>query len=475
MLDEQYGAGVAARGTAAPGTDTLYLLPTPSAVPSTQTSLLAPGDWLVLAEDPGPGAPPGTARRYHEAAQVLRVRDELPPGLREPVTRVTLTPPLRRRYDLARTVVVGNVVPISHGVTTSDTRAWRRVDGPVLPLAAAPVTWLQSVEPGASDGRAPQVDVAVAGRAWRRRTDLRDAGPADAVFAAEVDPQGVTRVRLGAAAPDGATIQVRYRTGLGAAGNRAAAAVTSIAAAHPGLLDTLNPLPISGGVDPEPATLSRARANRGVHALDRAVSLADVASLAETAAGVRRARAFRDAVRRRDHVTVVAVGSAGNVLGDDELATLRAFLSQRMPPGATVRVVAHRVVGVRATVRLLLRPGADPLAAMDAVRRRLGAAEPFPGDGPGLLHRERVELGADVHASDVYGALAGIPGVVASHVDSLSRAESDRVALRTDAVARAEADRIEVPADAVAVWAATDGATDGAEGLAVGWEEARTT
>ena len=277
---------------------------------------------------------------------------------------------------------------------------------------------------------------------------------------------GAQGVRLAAAVPDGATIQVRYRTGLGAAGNRAAAEVTTIAAAHPGLLDTLNPLPIGGGVDPEPATLSRARANRGVHALDRAVSLSDVASLAETAAGVRRARAFRDAVRRRDHVTVVAVGSAGNVLGDDELAALRAFLSQRMPPGTTVRVLAHRVVGVRATVRLLLRPGADPLAAMDAVRRRLGAAEPVAGDVPGLLHRQRVELGDDVRGSDVYGALAGIPGVVASHVESLRRAATDGVA-RTDA--RSDADRIEVPADAVAAWA-----SGGAAGLEVGGEEARS-
>ena len=319
----------------------------------------------------------------------------------------------------------------------------------------------------------PQVDLVVAGRDWERRPDLRGAGTADAAFAVEIDSEGRSRVRLGSGAPDGATVALRYRTGLGVAGNRAARAVTTIAAAHAGLVSTLNPLPMTGGEDAEPADVSRARANGGIHALDRAVSTADLSSLAETVAGVRQARVFRDAVRRRDHVTVVAAGLGGHVLDDDELAHVRAFLTARTPPGVTVRVLPHRQVPIRARLRLRIWPGTDPLAALGAVRRRLGASPAGPGEDPGLLAPERAELGDDVHASDVYGALEGVPGVASVHLEDLDRANSPLAG--PTGFAR---DHVEVPDDAVAVWAAPAG-SGGAqqesiadEGLALAWEEA---
>ncbi|CDO24318.1 hypothetical protein BN978_04814 [Mycolicibacterium mageritense DSM 44476 = CIP 104973] len=457
VLDTQFSAQVAARGVALPGTDAVYLLPTaaPSGgAPTTQTALFTPGDWLVFAEDP---TEPGIPRRHLEAVQVLRVRDETPAGLREPVTKVTFPPPLRRRYVLDRTVMLGNVIPVSHGVTTEDSVTWHRGDGPVLRPAGGPLCWLQSVSPEVPDGRLPQVAVAVAGRDWNRQADLRHASASDAAFAVEVDTAGQSHVRLGPATPDGATVRLRYRTGLGVAGNRAARAVTTIAAAHPGLVSTFNPLPMTGGADAEPAELSRARANGGIHALDRAISIADLASLAETVSGVRRARVFRDALRHRDHVTVVAAGAAGHILDDDELARVRTFLTARTAPGVVIRVLPHRQVLIRARLRLLLTAGTDPLAVLAAVRRRLGAATAAPGEDPGLLAPERAELGDDVHASDVYGALDGMPDVVSAHLDELDRADRPT----TPGLAQ---DRVEVPRDAVAAWAGAD------DGLVLAWE-----
>lgn len=457
VLDAQFSAPVSARGVASPGTDAVYLLPTAASAggtPTTQTALFTPGDWLVFAEDP---ADPKIPRRYLEAVQVLRVRDEVPAGLREPVTKVTFTPPLRRRYVLDRTVMLGNVIPVSHGVTTEDTVTWHRTDGPVLRLAGGPLSWLQSVSPEVVDGRLPQIHIDVAGRDWNRRADLRRTGASDAAFAVEVDTEGRSRVRLGPAAPDGATVRLRYRAGLGAAGNRAARTVTTIAAAHPGLVSTFNPLPMTGGEDVEPADLSRARANGGIHALDRAISIADLASLAETVSGVRQARVFHDAVRRREHVTVVAAGLGGHVLDDDELARVRTFLAARTAPGVVIRVLPHRQVPIRARLRLWITAGTDPLAVLATVRRRLGAAPAAPGEQPGLLAPERAELGDDVHASDVYGALDGIAGVVSAHLEDLDRAEGP-------AAPGFAQDRVEVPPDAVAAWAGAD------DGLVLAWE-----
>jgi hypothetical protein len=494
VLDRTFAPPSSPRGVAAPGTDALYLLPTPGTdgrAGTTQTAVLSPGDWLVLAEDPAPGAP--GPRLHREAVQVLRVRDELPAGLREPVAKVTVTPPLRRRYVLDRTVVVGNVAPVSHGVTAQDEVVWQRGAGTVLDLAAGPLTWLQTAGSEAAEGRVPQLEVTVAGRDWHRLPDLRPAAPSDGAFAVEVGTDGRSRVRVTEAAQVGAPMVVRYRSGLGAEGNRPPGAVDGLASSHPALVSTFNPLAMTGGLDPERADVSRARAAGGFHALDRAVSLADVASLARTFAGVHRAASFRDAVRRRDHVTVVATGVGGHVLDDDEIARLREFLAARVPPGALVRVLPHRRVAVSARLVLRVAPGADPLEVMREVRARLGAADPAPGDEPGLLHPDRVGLGADVHASDVYGALGGVAGLVSVHVEALhrtsTRAAAPATRVRPTVVAhrppvalrpvprplpRRDLDRVEVPDDAVAVWGTPTATGHGTDvGLVLTWEEAK--
>jgi hypothetical protein len=143
-----------------------------------------------------------------------------------------------------------------------------------------------------------------------------------------------------------------------------------------------------------------------------------------------------------------------------------------MPPGAAVRVAPHVTVPVRVRIALRVRPGADPLAVLRRVRVRLGADPPDADTPePGLLHPERVELGRAVDASDVYGALTGVPDLTSAFVEAFHR--DGRPAVR--------ADRVAVPADAVAAWTpagsgphgALDGRTGGGtDGVALAWAEA---
>jgi hypothetical protein len=78
-----------------------------------------------------------------------------------------------------------------------------------------------------------------------------------------------------------------------------------------------------------------------------------------------------------------------------------------------------------------------------------------------------------VHASDVYGALAGVPGVASAHLEEMDRAGNPAAGASQFAT-----DRIEIPGDAVAVWApplVTGSASDvgfADDGLALAWEEA---
>ncbi|GAA3389421.1 baseplate J/gp47 family protein [Cryptosporangium minutisporangium] len=457
------GAPVPGRGsgTAAPGTDALFLLPVGNP-PQDPGTLLRPGDWLVVADESTEDPP---TRTYREAVQVVRLRRQALPGTSSPATRVTFAPPLTRRYDLATTVLLGNVAEITHGTTVTETTAWTGDDAH-LPLTAGPLTWIRSASPDAAGGRVPAVELSVAGRGWSRVDDLRHRA-GTAAFAVEVAADATGRLRLAeatggvgaAAVPVGAEVTVIYRTGVGAEGNRPALAVAAAAGAEPAVAATFNPLPVSGGVDPEDADAARARAEAGTHAPGRAVSAGDVRALALAFGGVRRAAVLRDPIRRRDHVTVVIAAEGGADLDPADAARLRSFLVARTPPGTAVTVVDRNVVPVRMRLVLRIEPGADPLAVVRSTRLRLGA-DAEPGEPPGLLHPERAELGRGLAVSAVYGALAGLPGLASVLVDLLYR----------DGTAPARHDRIAAGPAALVAWAAVT--AGGADPLDLVWEEA---
>jgi hypothetical protein len=469
-LDRAYGPQGADLGVAPPGTDTLFVLPVPGddgQAPVRQATLLPPGTWLVIGEDVEQVGPNGATvvRRVHrEAVQVLRVRDEVPDGWREPATRITFTPPLTRRYWLNRTVLLGNVAEVTHGATIVDERTWSAGGPCVLELPAAPLTWRRVTAADATEGRVPEVHLTVSGRAWERRTDLRDVSPAAAAFAVEITPEGGARLRAGdgresAAIPDGSVVLIRSRTGIGTDGNRVPGEIDALASAHPALAATFNPLPVSGGAAPEGPAMSKVRAAAGVHALDRAISVADVRSLALSFGGVHRAAVRRDSLRRRQRMNVVVLGEGGQPLADADRQRLRTFLTVRLPPGASVVIENGAEVPIRLGLRLQIEPGHDPLVVVATARVRLGV-DTVAHEPPGLLQPGRPDLGEDLHLSDVYAALDGIPWLVSAFVEWLHRAD-ERQARR---------DRIDVGPTGVPVWASA-GSSD--EPVAIAWEEAR--
>ncbi|MCB9947528.1 MAG: baseplate J/gp47 family protein [Rhodospirillaceae bacterium] len=456
------------RGVAPPGTDTLYLMPIAGdgeTGPATQTALLHPGDWVVVAEDVETVAANGdrtVVRRYREAARIVRLRDEIPAGRREPMTRITVRPALQRRYQLSRTVIVGNIVEISHGETVREAAARLSGDRRTIRPAQDPLTWL--ADPRAPEGRAPQVAMQVAGQPWLLVDDLRGQAGTAAAFAAEVDAEGRPQLRVGdgvegAALPAEAAVALQYRVGLGRDGNRDGGSIAKLVAADPAVAETTNPLAITGGVEPEALDDARRTASAGIHTLDRAVSVADIRSLALTFGGVRRAAVFRDPVRRREHLSVVVSGQAGAALADDDRARLRAYLAARVAPGISLTVDNRVPVPLRLQLRLHVTPGADPLAVIRAARQRLGV-DTAAGEPPGLLDPDRVELGRDVQLSDIYGALAGLDDLETAFVELFCRTDGPP----------ARNDRVAIAARELPAWAAPSPEIDPID---IRWEEAK--
>ena len=283
-LDRAFGADgspAPARGSAMPGADFLFVLPADDGQPPP----LRPGDWLVVAEDVERIAPDGsstTERVHREAVRVVRVSREVPRGTRDTLARIHFSPALTRRYRLDDVVLIGNIAPISEGATVVE-ELTVGAGARLLALGHGPLTWLRDVS--APRGRRPEIGLTVAGRSWQRADDLLAAGPTDPVFAVEPLPAGGARLRVGdgesgAALTFGARVIATYRVGLGEGGNRAARRIDGLATAQPTVESTFNPLPTSGGADPEPTDLARARGPHTVGTLDRAVSVDDVEVLA---------------------------------------------------------------------------------------------------------------------------------------------------------------------------------------------------
>jgi hypothetical protein len=432
-LDRAFGAGadaVGPLGTAASGSDQLFLLSVGGVAPPVR-----PGDWLVIAEDIAAIAADGkeTKRRlYREAVRVIHVRQQTPPGERSELTSINFQPPLERAYALDQVVLLGNNTLVSEGkgvveigIPSNDRRT--------VPLSQTPLTWLR--DPSAAKGRRAEVSLSVGGQEWRCVPTLLDAGPDDAVFSVESLPGGGARVRVGdgqngAVLPLDVGIELAYRVGLGSGGNRSALRADAPGTANPAIDVTFNPLPFSGGADPEPAGLARTLGPAGVGAGDRAVSLRDVQALAEVVDGVRRARVFSDPLQRRTLVVVV-VGANGAALAPAELDAVRRHLLARVPPAVDVKVESRILVPVSLRALLRIVPGEDPVRVVRAARLRLGI-DTGPGAAPGLLSAERLDIGDDLYLSQVYTALDAIKGlrsvvVRALHRSSEGEHRSDRV------------------------------------------------
>ena len=116
-------------------------------------------------------------------------------------------------------------------------------------------------------------------------------------------------------------MRATYRTGIGSAGNVDAGSYLDAAVAAAGLRGVINPLPASGGADPQDLSHARSNAPLTVLTLDRIVSLDDYENFAQAFAGVGKAQAIAvwSGETRLVHLTVAA---ADGERGRPDLAAL---------------------------------------------------------------------------------------------------------------------------------------------------------
>lgn len=371
--------------------------------------VLPDGRWIIVDEDL---SDPATAQAPPELVQVSY--SDTVDGL----TRLHLHPPLAGPFRRGLCRVRANVALATHGESSEEILGSgdARVAHARYTLKQPPLTHVSA--PTAS-GTASTLELRVDDLLWSELPNLYGAAPDARVYSSQQADDGSTQLlfgdgKEGARLPTGvANVRARYRRGIGLAGNLAAWQLNQLLSRPLGLKDGVNPLPASGGDDPEALTDARGNAPFTVRTLDRAVSLTDFADFARSFAGVAKASSawLWDGRRRRVHITVAGPGGAPIPESGETWRNLLSAIHAAADPNTRVVLQGYRPARFALVARLIVHPDHLQEVVAAAVGARLASTFSFTERG----------FAQAVMASEVTAAMQAVPGVVAAQLGKLHR------------------------------------------------------
>ena len=330
-------------------------------------------------------------------------------------TRIVLTQALVNCYDRTVTSVNANVGPATGGGSVTELLGSGAAATPnqAFTLKQTPLTYTQAATPS---GSVSSLEVTVNGAAWEGVATLYDQAPNAQVFATVNQSNGYAVVQFGdgvegATVPTGQNnIMANYRVGIGAAGNVAAATITTLVDRPVGVSGVTNPMPATGGQDAQSVDDIRTNAPLSVQTLGRAVSITDYQNFAVTFAGISKASALwiPNGINRGVFLTVAGVNGA-SVTGTQTAINLTNALIAYGNPQVAVYVQSfyETIFSVRASIAY--DPAYDMTAVNNAVTAALLSTYSFASRN----------FGQGVSADEVATLIQGISGVVAVNVTRL--------------------------------------------------------
>lgn len=268
------------------------------------------------------------------------------------------------------------------------------------------------------------------GARWSPQPDLLASRGGDRHYVVEVDDEGLAHLRFGdgeaGSRPEAGTLfRAAYRVGYGPDGNVGAERISHVVL-RGGFVDGVrltarNPLPAQGGTAPESAADVRQLAPHVFRTeLERAVTAADYARLAERHAGVERAAAT---LRWSgcSYKVVVALDPVGRTeapatLLHEVARDLRAY--RRM--GHDVLVAGAEYVPLDIALTVCVEPDRLRGPVEAALGERLGSGL-RPDGSRGFFHPDELSFGQGVHLSRLVAAAQAVPGVASVLVTRFQR------------------------------------------------------
>jgi predicted phage baseplate assembly protein len=249
---------------------------------------------------------------------------------------------------------------------------------------------------------------------WTPEPDLLADSSTDTHFVAEVEFDGSAHLRFGDGTngrrPESATIfTASYRIGNGTAGNVGAESLKFLAA-DPRIQSCINPLPATGGTDPETTDQIRRRAPLAFLTQERAITMADYAAIARRNSQVDDAVATLRWTGSWYTVFVTAEPKcAGNLTGSLRKALTRNINRYRLA-GQDIQLESPQYVSLEIELTVCVAPEYFRSHVESSLRQVLGN-KVLPNGLKGLFYPDSFIFGQTVYLSPIYAAARKVAGI----------------------------------------------------------------
>ncbi len=348
---------------------------------------------------------------------------------------LTAQPPSAGGQELPVSIARGNVVLADHGRTYSqeqldppeapDTGNYRprlRLTGITCQVAyddasarLQPVAGLLDQDPRKA---LPVVSLNDGSEDWTVQRDLLDSDRFATDFVVETERDGTAQLRFGddltagKKPAGGTTIVATYRVGNGATGNLGTESLRRIVTDLAGIQRVRNPIPASGGTDPETMEEVRQYAPQAFRTQQRAVTEADWAEVAARHDQVQKAAA-RFRWTGSWYTVFITIDRKGGlpVTGDESfLQDIQEFLEQFRIAGYDLQINDPVHVPLDILLNVCVQPGYFRSDVEEALLKVFSRND-FSDGTRGFFHPDNFTFGQPVYLSRIYQAAMQVVGV----------------------------------------------------------------
>jgi len=270
--------------------------------------------------------------------------------------------------------------------------------------------------------------ISLNGGTWHPQRDLLASDPLATEFVVEVEEDGFAALRFGddehgLRPQPGETFSAAYRIGNGVQGNIGAESLVNIVSAESAISGVRNPLPASGGVDPETIEHVRQSAPSAFRIQERAVTPADYAEVAERHSGIQQAAAtFRWTGSWR--TVFLTVDRLGGLEVDDAFKSeMLDFMERYRMAGQDLEIDGPLYVSLEIEMTVCAKAdyfrGDVKAALLNVFSNRV-----LPDGTRGVFHPDNFSFGQTVYLSPLYAAALKVEGVAAVKITTFQRQAS---------------------------------------------------
>jgi Baseplate J-like protein len=260
---------------------------------------------------------------------------------------------------------------------------------------------------------------------WSPQLDLLGSARDAAEFVVEIENDGTAFIRFGddeyGQEPEpGAVFTATYRVGNGSAGNVGAETLAHIVSADSAITGVRNPLPATGGIDPETMYQIRRDAPQAFRTQKRAVTEDDYAHTAELDTSIQRAAATFRWTGSWHTVFITVDRFDGLDLTTDFEAQLRREIEPFRMAGHDLEIDSPHYVPLEIATFVCVKPDYFRSDVREALLD-VFSSRTLPDGRKGLFQPDLFTFGQTVYLSALYAAAQAVEGVASVNITAFQR------------------------------------------------------